>query len=133
MVDNTWKMGAVDNILAPYEWSNGAPQPGDRLVIESGTAYVVDTDLNRSTVLLAGHSGSSPPKLVVYGNSNVTADVSIINSGVSIYNPVGTIEVIGSPQLHVMVGNARGAFYGAATINIDDYCKCGAASILAAI
>lgn len=132
MVDNIWANGAVDNILAPYEWSNGEPQAGDRLVIASGTAYAVDTDLNGASVLLTGQSGSPPPKLVVYGNSNVTAVVDVVNFATSIYNAVGTIEVVGAPELHVTVVNTR-AYGATATINIDDYSQMRGALLLTAV
>ncbi len=48
--------------------------------------------------MLTDQNGGPPPKLVVYGNSNVTANIDIVNSGISIYDPVSTIEVIGSPN-----------------------------------
>ncbi len=123
MAQNLWNAGAVDNIFAPYDWSNGAPQPGDTLVIGAGTAFLGDSNIYGDTVVLAGEATN--PTLIAFGAADVAAVVAYSDavpvpatSGGSA--PTGTIEVAGAPTVSLQVIGSQEA-EAHATVTIDDY------------
>lgn len=131
MAENLWQAGGADNIFAPYEWSNGAPQPGDTLVIKSGTAYLADSGIYGDTVVLDSQRGSyanpqaGAATLVAYGNGTAVS-VSVSQDPATFVTggyASGVVEIVGAPQVSLQVdGDGKhGSPLGAATVNIDDY------------
>lgn len=53
-VTRYWLGGGTNNVMAPNDWSpSGVPQPGDTLVIRSGTANMIGGNLAGDTLILA--------------------------------------------------------------------------------
>ena len=122
MAQNLWQAGAVDNVFAPYDWSNGAPQPGDTLVIGSGMAFLGDSDIYGNTVVLSGEA--SQATLIAYGSANVSVQVAynsaVPGPGNGGSAPSGTIEVVGAPHVSLSVIGSQ-QIDSNATVAIDAY------------
>ena len=124
MAENLWRDGAVDNIFAPYDWSNGGPRPGDTLVLKSGTAVLDGSNIYGDTVELAGPPGATAPTLGAAGDSNLAAAVPD-NPAEPGGDGAGAIDVVGAPQVSLSVAGdgEHGSPLGVATVNIGDYSK----------
>ncbi len=124
MANNFWNTGAVDNIYAPYQWSNGELQPGDNLIIGAGAAFVPGGSVDGDTVVLSSQSGDVPAVLVAFGDSSLSVLVAqqaypamTPGAGTSAY---GTVEVVGAPLVSLAVqGGMESQSQG--TVNIADY------------
>jgi len=111
MARNLWHAGAVDNIYASGEWSNGAPAAGDTLVIGAGTAVLPSGNVYGDTIVLSGQNSTSPETLVALGTSEVSVLVSqqVYASGApgAGNSAFGTVEVSGTPQVSLEVLGGR--------------------------
>ncbi len=124
MAQNLWQAGAVDNIYAPYEWSNGGPQAGDTLVIGAGAAFLPGGSVYGDTIVLSGQSSSSPAVLVAFGDSQASVLVSqeaypsgAPGAGNSAF---GIVEVVGAPQVSLEVLGGK-QIDAEGTVNIAGY------------
>lgn len=124
MAQNLWHTGAADNVYAPYEWSNGAPQPGDTLVIGSGTAFLDNGNVYGDTVVLSGEG--TQPTLIAYGSAT---DVSVLvayeaadptGAAAGGSAPTGVVDVIGAPQVSLDVQGSKETDSNG-TVNIEGY------------
>jgi hypothetical protein len=122
MAIDTWIDGAVDNIYAPYTWSNGTPQAGDSPVFGTGTAFLGSGDLSGTTLTLSGIDAATQPTLIAYGASSI----SVLVSQQEYPSPGpgraawGTVEVVGAPQVSMEVLGGKGSNeFG--TVNIDGW------------
>lgn len=95
MTTRTWN-GATDNFFNPIDWTpNGAPQPGDTAIINSGAASVAGGVPNWLTLQLNGSPTAAGT--LSLNNGSIPANTRIAGSSTgSVFTPAATINVQGS-------------------------------------
>jgi hypothetical protein len=118
MTDRTWTGNLNDNARNPGNWDpTGAPQPGDNLLLPSGsTINVTDDDLHGDPLVVSGANSFPPPPTTI--NLSHHAHVLLEKSDFSAAATV-IVNVKGTDSLDVVTGTIGNNPGGAPSVTVS--------------